>query len=70
MPLYPTSPKGVSVDVNMNMIRAKFGKIVGPIDYYWFYQQVRNKGPWDSKEGANKSSEHQSYQRNGLSRQE
>lgn len=38
MPLYPTSPEGVSVDVNMNMIRAKFGKIVGPIDYYWFYQ--------------------------------
>lgn len=50
MPLYPTSPEGVSVDVNMNMIRAKFGKIVGPIDYYWFYQQVRNKGPWDFKQ--------------------
>ncbi len=52
MPLYPTSPEGVSVDANMKSIRNKFGRIAGPSDYYWFYQQVRNKGPWDFKQAG------------------
>lgn len=50
MSVYPASPEGVSVDANMRMVRSKFGRIVGPSDYYWFYEQVRNKGPWDYKQ--------------------
>jgi len=50
MPGYPTSPKGVSVDANMAYIRREFGVIVGPVDYHWFYEQVKNKGPWDFKQ--------------------
>lgn len=52
MSIYPTSPDGVSVDNNMKIIRPKFGRITGPIDYYWFYQMVRNKGPWDYKQSG------------------
>ncbi len=26
------------------------GLITGPFDYYWFKEQVRNKGPWDYKQ--------------------
>ncbi|OOE81499.1 type IV secretion protein Rhs [Salinivibrio siamensis] len=50
MAQYPASPEGVSVDANMKMIRNKFGKLVGAIDYYWFYEQVRNGGAWDYKQ--------------------
>ena len=28
----------------------KVGLITGPFDYYWFKEQVRNKGPWDYKQ--------------------
>ncbi len=48
--LIPKAPVGVSVDANMKLIRSKFGKIVGPGDYYQFYQMVRNKGVWDYKQ--------------------
>lgn len=50
MSIYPTAPNGVSVDANMKIIKQKFGILAGPIDYYWFYEQVRNKGPWDFKQ--------------------
>lgn len=50
MPEYPMEPEGVSVDANMKMVREKFGVIVGANDYYWFYEQVKNKGPWDFKQ--------------------
>ena len=46
----PTAPEGVSIQQNMQAIRQRFGKIRGALDYYWFYQQVRNKGPWDFKQ--------------------
>jgi hypothetical protein len=57
MSLYPASPEGVSVDANMSMIRRRFGRIVGPSDYHWFYEQVRNKGPWDFKKNGNRQFE-------------
>jgi len=25
---------------------------MGPMDYYWFYQMVRNGGPWDYKQSG------------------
>lgn len=50
MPIYPMEPEGVSVDANMKMVREKFGVIAGANDYYWFYEQVKNKGPWDFKQ--------------------
>ena len=37
-------PPGVDVDANI----AQAGNHKG--DYYWFYSQVRNKGPWDYKQ--------------------
>lgn len=46
----PTSPEDVSVNHNMALVRQKFGRIAGPTDYHWFYQQVRNGGPWDFKQ--------------------
>ncbi|EJL6980142.1 polymorphic toxin type 44 domain-containing protein [Vibrio cholerae] len=52
MSIYPTAPQGVSADANMKMIKQKFGRIVGPTDFYWFYEQVRNKGPWDYKQSG------------------
>lgn len=48
--LVPVTPEGVSIDANMRHVRTQFGRIVGPIDYHWFYEQVRNRGPWDFKQ--------------------
>jgi len=42
----PTAPPNVDVDENMNAAR----KCWNPI---WFYNQVRNKGPWDYKQLKN-----------------
>lgn len=50
MAIYPNAPEGVSIDANMKATREKFGRFAGPTDYYWFYNQVRNKGPWDFKQ--------------------
>ncbi|UKA23400.1 polymorphic toxin type 44 domain-containing protein [Photobacterium damselae subsp. damselae] len=52
MSIYPKAPESVSVDANMKNIKQQFGILVGPVDYYWFYEQVRNKGPWDFKQQA------------------
>ncbi|MCI4031617.1 polymorphic toxin type 44 domain-containing protein [Dickeya dianthicola] len=52
--LYPTAPEGVSVDANMSYLRRKYGRIVGPLDYYDFYKLVRNKGSWDFKQKGRK----------------
>ncbi|WP_168709812.1 polymorphic toxin type 44 domain-containing protein [Brenneria roseae] len=51
---YPTAPEGVSVDANMAYLKNKYGRIVGPLDYYDFYKLVRNKGPWDFKQQSSK----------------
>ncbi|MCL1127395.1 polymorphic toxin type 44 domain-containing protein [Shewanella surugensis] len=29
----------------------------GPTDYVWFYEKVRNKGPWDFKKNGNRQFE-------------
>lgn len=44
------SPKDVSIEQNMKEASEKAGFFAGPTDYYWFMEQVRNKGPWDYKQ--------------------
>jgi hypothetical protein len=58
MPI-PLSPADVSVDQNMYLARASGMKrnMATPNTYYWFYQQVRNKGPWDYKQRDRKYAE-------------
>lgn len=47
---YPQAPLGVLVDDNMSIVKKRFGRLVGPSDYLWFYKQVRNTGSWDFKQ--------------------
>jgi len=39
----PRAPPGVSLDENMKRAEESW-------DPFWFYDQVRNKGPWDYKQ--------------------
>ena len=55
-PLYSTpydissfSPLGV--DVVSHMVIARFHGGASLMTYVWFYQMVRNHGPWDFKQG-------------------
>ncbi|MEP9089402.1 hypothetical protein [Enterobacter cloacae] len=55
-PLYSTpydissfSPPGV--DVVSHMVIARFHGGASLMTYVWFYQMVRNHGPWDFKQG-------------------
>lgn len=48
----PPSPRGVSIDANL-YIAAQKKQVLKPGSaflYSWFYNQVRNKGPWDYKQ--------------------
>jgi len=42
-PAIPRRPSGVSCDVNIDQARDQYNP-------FWFYGQVRNKGPWDYKQ--------------------
>ncbi|WP_263079120.1 polymorphic toxin type 44 domain-containing protein [Endozoicomonas sp. Mp262] len=46
----PKSPKNVSIEANMKEASERAGLFAGLMDYYWFMEQVKNKGPWDYKQ--------------------
>lgn len=46
----PCSPEGESVEYNMWKANSRTGLNLSLSDYYWFYNQVRNGGPWDYKQ--------------------
>jgi RHS repeat-associated protein len=47
----PLAPPGVLVDENTVLARVQKGRLVfDERILYWFYQQVRNRGPWDYKQ--------------------
>lgn len=53
--IVPRAPDGVSLHLNMgtarhNKVRYKYGR--GALLWFWFYEQVRNGGPWDYKKGG------------------
>lgn len=43
----PPGPPGADIDSNMQLADDKW-------DPFWFYDQVRNKGPWDYKQQGRK----------------
>lgn len=43
-PDLPALPKGVDINQNITDAKAHYG------DAFWFYDQVKNKGPWDYKQ--------------------
>lgn len=52
--IVPRAPDGVSLHLNMGTarhykVRYKYGR--GALLWFWFYEQVRNGGPWDYKKG-------------------
>lgn len=46
----PCSPINVFIELNMHFAARRAGMILSPSDLLWFYNQVRNKGPWDFKQ--------------------
>jgi len=46
----PCPPPNVFIEMNIQHSRNRVGKILSPSDLLWFYNQVRNKGPWDFKQ--------------------
>lgn len=46
----PNKPNGACVEMNIWAAKIQVGFATGPSDYYWFYQMVRNGGPWDYKQ--------------------
>lgn len=46
----PCAPLNVHLELNMYRTSARRGKFLSPTDLFWFYNQVRNKGPWDFKQ--------------------
>lgn len=49
------SPPGVSLIDNMML--ARFHKGPSALTYYWFYRQVKNRGPWDYKNNSGRKYE-------------
>lgn len=56
MAIIPLLPEEGFALIHRNMREARNqglpGNMALPQTYYWFYQQVRNKGPWDYKQRA------------------
>lgn len=53
MPLPPlVGPGSLILTLNMKEARQKGmpRNMATPLTYYWFYQKVRNRGPWDYKQ--------------------
>ncbi|WP_411704285.1 polymorphic toxin type 44 domain-containing protein [Edaphovirga cremea] len=54
MAIIPIMPAGGFSTLRKNIMEAKMrGMCKGmatPTTYYWFYQRVRNRGPWDYKQ--------------------
>ena len=46
----PAMPPGAGVEMNIWAAKTQVGFVLGPIDYVWFYEMVRNGGPWDYKQ--------------------
>lgn len=46
----PIAPPKADVLFNMHKAKGRSGSVPGPSDYLWFYNQVRNGGPWDYKQ--------------------
>jgi hypothetical protein len=46
----PCAPHNVFIELNMHFAARRVGIILSPSDMMWFYNQVRNKGPWDFKQ--------------------
>ena len=46
----PCPPPNVFIEMNIKYSINRVGKILSPSDLLWFYNQVRNKGPWDFKQ--------------------
>lgn len=46
----PKSPPGVSVEENVREAKEYAESHTLPETYWWFYQHVRNSGPWDYKQ--------------------
>lgn len=48
----PAKPKGACVEMNIWGAKSQIGFVLGPMDLAWFFQQVRNRGPWDYKQSG------------------
>src|SRR5690606_25133757 len=46
----PAKPSGACVEMNIWAAKSQVGFVLGPMDFVWFFHQVRNKGPWDYKQ--------------------
>lgn len=46
----PAHPAGSCVEMNIWAAKSQIGFINGPMDAVWFYNMVRNGGPWDYKQ--------------------
>jgi len=49
-PAVPTSPAGVSLASNIHLAEQSVSKVWAYPRLKWFYNQVKNKGPWDYKQ--------------------
>lgn len=46
----PCPPPNVFIEMNMQHAKKRVGAVLSPSDFLWFYNQVRNKGPWNFKQ--------------------
>jgi hypothetical protein len=46
----PKSPPHASVDENIALAQSVRPDLTPPFNILWFYEKVRNKGPWDYKQ--------------------
>lgn len=44
------APPNVFIELNLHLAASRVGTILSPSDLLWFYNQVKNKGPWDFKQ--------------------
>lgn len=54
----PSHPPGSCLSMNIWIAKHQVGFLLGPSDIDWFYNMVRNGGPWDYKQAG---SEYQDF---------